>query len=228
MAQTWHDLLFAHWPVDPAALRGLVPAPLALDAFEGRAYVGVVPFRMSGIRLRGLPPLPGVSSFPEINLRTYVVLGHRPGVFFLSLDATNPLAVWAARRFFHLPYFRARMVCMNEEDRVSYESRRTHRGFPAVGFRASYGPAGPPSEPPRGSLEHWLTERYCLYAAGAGGRLKAGEILHDPWPLQPAEARIRHNDLGDPFGLALSASAPLLHFARRLEVRLWSLEEATA
>jgi uncharacterized protein YqjF (DUF2071 family) len=227
MAQTWHDLLFAHWPVDPAALRGLMPAGLDLDPFEGRAYVGVVPFRMSGIHLRGLPPLPGLSAFPEINLRTYVIRGARPGVFFLSLDATNPVAVWTARRFFRLPYFRARMACRNEGEGVAYESLRTHRGFPAVGFRGSYGPVGPPGEPRRGSLEHWLTERYCLYTTDARGRLAIGEILHDPWPLQPAEARIRHNDLADPFGLALGTPA-LLHFARRLEVRLWRLEEADA
>ena len=224
MAQTWHDLLFAHWPVAPAALEGLVPAGVDLDTFEGRAYVGVVPFRMSRIHLRGLPALPGLSAFPEINLRTYVTRGDRPGVAFLSLDATNPVAVWSARRFFHLPYFRARISCRNEGERVAYESLRTHRGFPAVGFSGGYGPVGPPAEPRRGSLEHWLTERYCLYTKGARGRLAVGEILHDPWPLQPAEARLQRNDLCDPFGLVLGTNPALLHFARRLEVRLWSLE----
>ena len=151
MAQTWQDLLFAHWAVDAAAVRALVPAPLDVDVFEGRAFVGVVPFRMSGIRLRWLPPVPGTSAFPEINLRTYVTVRDRPGVFFFSLDATNPLAVWTARRFFHLPYYRARIGCSSEGERVAYESRRTHPGFPAVGFRGSYGPAGPAVEPRRGS-----------------------------------------------------------------------------
>jgi len=227
MAQTWHDLLFAHWPVPADALRGVVPAGLDLDVFEGRAWVGVVPFRMSGIRLRFLPPVPGVSAFPEINLRTYVTRRGRPGVFFLSLDATNPLAVWTARRFFRLPYYRARMSCRNEGERVAYESRRAHRGFPVVGFRGSYGPVGPPAQALGGSLEHWLTERYCLYTPGSDGRLGIGEILHDPWPLQPAEARIEHNDLASPFGFELQGP-PLLHFARRLEVRLWGLEEVAS
>jgi uncharacterized protein YqjF (DUF2071 family) len=225
MAQTWHDLLFAHWPLDAALVRSLVPEPLAVDVFEGRAWVAVVPFRMSGIRLRLLPPVPGAAAFPEINLRTYVAHQGRPGVFFLSLDATNPLAVWTARRYFRLPYYRARMSCRSQGERVAYESRRIHRGFPAVGFHGSYGPVGPAAEPRRGSLEHWLTERYCLYTSGGDGRLRIGEIVHDPWPLQPAEARIEHNDLAAPFGLDLSAP-PLLHFARRLEVRLWGLKVA--
>ena len=225
MEQTWQDLLFAHWPVDAAALRALVPAPLAADVFDGRAWAGVVPFRMSGIRLPPLPPLPGTSAFPEINLRTYVTHRDRAGVFFLSLDATNPVAVWTARRFFHLPYYKARMSCRSEGERVAYESRRTHRGFPPVGFGGDYGPAGPPTGPRSGSLEHWRTERYCLYTLGSGGRLERGEILHDPWPLQPGEARIVENDLAAPFGIQLSGPA-LLHFARRLDVRLWSLERA--
>jgi uncharacterized protein YqjF (DUF2071 family) len=225
MAQTWHDLLFAHWTVEAAALRPLLPAPLLPDSFEGRAYVGVVPFRMSGVRLRLLPPVPGVSAFPEINVRTYASHGGRPGVFFLSLDATNPLAVWAARRFFRLPYYRARISCRAEGEGVAYESRRAHRGFPAAAFRASYGPTGPAAAPVKGSLEHWLSERYCLYVTGPDGRLRIGEIVHDPWPLQPAEARIEHNAMTSAFGIELQGQ-PLLHFARRLEVRLWGLEDA--
>src|ERR1044071_7838186 len=95
MTQTWHDLLFAHWPIDPRVLRASVPLPLALDIFDGRAWVGVV------------PPPPRLSSFPELNVRTYVTVGGRPGVYFFSLDATSPIAVWSAKRIFRLPYFRA-------------------------------------------------------------------------------------------------------------------------
>jgi uncharacterized protein YqjF (DUF2071 family) len=226
MAQTWNDLLFAHWPVDVAALRGLVPAALDVDVFDGSAWIGVVPFHMSGIRLRGLPPLPGTSAFPEINLRTYVTHGDRPGVFFFSLDATNPLAVWTARRFFRLPYYRARISCRSQGEGVEYESLRTHSGFPAVGFRGRYAPIGPVREASPRSLEGWLTERYCLYTLDAAGALAIGEILHDPWPLQPAEAHIERNDLAAPSGLTLANPPALLHFARRLEVRLWGLQAA--
>lgn len=228
MEQTWHDLLFAHWPVGAAMMRGLVPEALDLDLFDGNAWIGVVPFRMSGIRLRGLPPVPGASAFPEINLRTYVTHRDRPGVFFFSLDATNPVAVWTARRFFRLPYYRARMSCRSEGEGVAYESVRTHRGFPAVGFRGRYAPVGPAREASPGSLERWLTERYCLYTEAAAGSPAIGEILHDPWPLQPAEAHIERNDLAAPLGLTLPDPPSLLHFARRLEVRLWGLEEAGA
>jgi uncharacterized protein YqjF (DUF2071 family) len=228
MAQTWNDLLFAHWPVSPASLRGLLPADLELDLFEGSAWVGVVPFHMSGIRLRGLPPVPGTSAFPEINLRTYVTRRDRPGVLFLSLDASNRLAVWAARRFFRLPYYRARIACRREGEGIAYESLRVHRGQAAVGFRGSYAPLGPVGEANPGSLARWLTERYCLYTRSAAGSLAIGEIHHDPWPLQPAEARIEHNDLAAPFGLSLQGPPALLHFSRRLQVRLWGLERAQA
>jgi uncharacterized protein YqjF (DUF2071 family) len=228
MAQTWHDLLFAHWPVATDVLCRQLPAGLELDTFDGRAYIGVVPFRMSGIRLRGLPAVPGVSAFPEINLRTYAIHGGRRGVFFLSLDATNAVAVWAARRFYRLPYFRARMRCQAEGSQVRYESERTHRGFPAVGFRARYGPTGGEVLSRPGSLAHWLTERYCLFTSDAAGRLQTSEISHAPWPLQPAEAHIERNDLALPFGFALTEAPELLHFARRLDVHLWSLERTAA
>lgn len=225
MLQTWHDLLFAHWPVAPGPLRALLPPGLLLDEFEGQAFVGVVPFRMGGIRLRGLPPLPGLSAFPEINLRTYVVHAGRPGVFFLSLDAAHVVAVWAARRFFHLPYYLASIRSAPDGDGVGYSARRIHRGFPALEFRARYRPRGPAALAPAGSLEHWLTERYSLYTAGPGGGLETGEILHEPWPLQPAEAEIERNDLATPFGVTLAGQPPLLHFARRLPVRLWGLAQ---
>src|ERR1700758_2464987 len=116
MMQTWHDLLFAHWPIRQEQLRPLVPPQLPLDTFDGQCWVGVVPFWMSGVRARGVPPLPGLARFPELNVRTYVAYKDKPGVYFFSLDAANFPAVWAARTFFHLPYFYARMSAIHDKE----------------------------------------------------------------------------------------------------------------
>jgi uncharacterized protein YqjF (DUF2071 family) len=219
--QSWHDLLFAHWPVPASRVRALVPSELAVHEFDQTSWVGVVPFHMSGIARRPLPALPWLSAFPELNLRLYVEHGGRPGVWFLSLDAANPLAVWAARRWFHLPYFHARMGVRVEAREVAYESARRHSGPPVV-FRARYRPASAAYEASHGTLEHWLTERYCLYARSSSGRLYRTEIHHPPWPLQRAEAEIERNDLFAGHFDAPSGPPPVLHFARRLDVVVWS------
>lgn len=224
LAMRWHDLLFAHWPVPPRAVRPLVPAGLELDAFDGSAWIGVVPFRMTGVRLRRLPAFAG-AAFPELNVRTYVTAGGRPGVWFFSLDASSRAAVRAARLWFGLPYFDARIRVRSAGDAVRYHSTRTHRGAPPAGFEASYRPTGPPRASAPGSLEHWLTERYCLYALRRG-RLLRGEIHHAPWPLQPAEAEIRSNTMARAAGIDLPESRPLLHYAGRLDVVAWAPEPA--
>ena len=220
MAQIWHDLLFAHWPVSAAALRPLVPAPLAIDEFDGSAWLAVVPFRMSGVRLRGTPALPWLSAFAELNVRTYVLYGGKPGVWFFSLDAANPLAVSIARAWFHLPYFRARMKCEERGGSIAYESQRTHAGAPAAALHCRYRPVGSPFSPQPGSLEHFLTERYCLYAVDGSGRLIRGEIHHPPWALQRAEAEFECNTMAEPLGVPLR-DQPLLHFAKRQDVVVW-------
>ncbi len=225
MAQRWHDVLFAHWPVPAAALARLLPPALALDTFEGSGWLGVVPFRMSGVRLRGLPALPGASAFPELNVRTYATPrgGGAPGVWFFSLDAASALAVAVARRWFHLPYFRSRMSCDADGDGLRYECLRRQRGAPAAEFRACYRPAGRAAPARPGSREHFFAERYCLYAVDARGRLQRGDVQHAPWPLQPAQAELQHNTMAAALGLALPATPPLLHFARRLDVRVLPL-----
>ncbi len=222
MVQIWHDLLFAHWPATAAELLPHVPPGLHLDTYAGQAWVGVVPFRMSGVRLRGTPAVPGFSAFPELNVRTYVTDGAKPGVLFFSLEAGSPLAVAVARGWFHLPYFRAHMQQMGEQ----YLSRRVHAGFPAAEFSARYRPVDAVFQAVPGSLEHWLTERYCLYTADRQQRLYRGNIHHNPWPLQPAMAEISCNTMAASHGISLPDSAPLLHFARRLEVLIWPLERA--
>lgn len=223
LAMAWEDLAFLHWPVDPSRLRALVPAGLELETFDGSAWIGVVPFRMSGVRLRCLLPLPWISAFAELNVRTYVTRSGKPGVWFFSLDAANPLAVRGARRTFHLPYFDARMRCERHGEEVIYASCRTHRRAPAADFAARYQPVSEATASPPGSLEHWLTERYCLYAEDGRGRLLRGEIHHRSWPLQAARVEIERNTMLAPLNLELPASAPLCHFARRLDVVAWPL-----
>ncbi len=221
MAQRWHDLLFAHWRVPEVLLRPLLPAGLDLDTFDGSAWLGVVPFRMSGIRPRALPPLPALSAFAELNVRTYVTLNGKSGVWFFSLDATNPLAVRFARRAFHLPYMDAEMACEADGEDLRYRSRRIHPGEPRAEFIGRYGPAGPAFQAVPGTLEHWLTERYCLYAADQRGRLLRAEIHHRPWPLQPAWAEVELNTMAEPLGFGLGEAPASLFFARDLEVVVW-------
>jgi uncharacterized protein YqjF (DUF2071 family) len=223
MTQIWHELLFAHWPLPPDVLRALVPAAMPLDTYEGWAWLGIVPFRMSHVRPRGVPPLPGVSAFPELNVRTYVTLDDRPGVYFFSLDAANRLAVALARATYHLPYMNAQMRCERSSDTISYASRRTHRMEPSASFAATYRPVAPAYTAAPGTLDAWLTERYCLYAVTPAGRVYRGEIHHGPWPLQPAEAEIRVNTMASAAGIALPATAPLLHYAHRQEVLIWPI-----
>jgi uncharacterized protein YqjF (DUF2071 family) len=228
MCMTWRDLLFAHWPVPPEALLHRVPATLELDTFDGDAWLGVVPFLMDDVQLRWLPPLPGAGRFPELNVRTYVRSGDRAGVWFFSLDAASRLAVRGARSWFGLPYFKARMRMKSEGSletgekfRVHYSSRRTHRGARPASFDATYRVTGPAAPAVPGSLDRWLTERYCLFARDRRGKLRVGEIHHEPWVLQRAAAEIRTNTMADPLDVELKGE-PLLHFVRRLDVLAWS------
>jgi hypothetical protein len=224
MAQRWHDLLFAHWPIDVESMRKLVPAGVEIDTFDGQAWVGVIPFRMSGVRLRFTPAVPWLSAFPELNVRTYVTKGGKAGVYFFSLDAGNPVAVAVARRWFYLPYFNAAMRPDEGSAGIQYSSRRTHRNTPGADFIGRYRPAGEVYRAEGGSLDHWLTERYCLYTNDPRGKLYRGEIHHSPWPLQPAEAEIETNTMALARGIALPQVAPVLHFARRLDVVVWPLQ----
>lgn len=200
-------------------LRPLVPEGLAIQEFDGTSWIGVVPFRMEGVMRRPLPDLPGISAFAELNVRLYVERDGKPGVWFLSLDAASRLAVWAARRFFHLPYFNARMSIVGTDEGFRYRSVRTEP--PSASLIADYRPTSDPSLATPGSLEHWLTERYCLYARSASGALLRGDVHHRQWPLQQAEATFAENSMLAPHGLSVSGS-PLLHFSRRLEVAVWA------
>jgi uncharacterized protein YqjF (DUF2071 family) len=223
MKQRWHDLLFAHWPVPVEQLRPLIPQALQIDTYEGHAWIGIVPFRMSGIRSRWLPALPWISAFPELNVRTYVIANDKPGVWFFSLEAANPVAVAIARRWYYLPYFHARMSCRRQGNGIAYESHRIHRGAPPAAFVGHYCPVGKVFQAESGSLVYWLTERYCLYAVDARERVYRGEIDHPPWSLHVAEAEVGKETLTTPLGIQLPVSPPLLHFSRHQEVSVWPL-----
>jgi uncharacterized protein len=223
MTMAWLDLLFAHWSIAPEQIAALLPAGLELDTYEGRAWVGVVPFRMTDVGPRGLNWVPGVSAFPELNVRTYVTRGGKPGVWFFSLDAANMLAVRAARTGFSLPYYDADMRCESRDGWIEYRSER--REPPGV-FVGRYRATGPVYRSTPGTLESWLTERYCLYAADRGGEIHRGEIHHRPWPLQPAEAEIETCTVTDAWGITLGSEAPLLHFVERIDTIAWLLEPA--
>jgi hypothetical protein len=224
MGQTWYDLLFAHWELPAEALRPLVPAPLELDLRDGRAWLGITPFVVGGLRLRGAPPLPRLSRFPELNVRTYVRYDERPGIYFFSLDAGSRSAVAAARRAYRLPYFHAQMSADRDLETVRYESWRVDSTGPPAELAARYRPTGPALPIEDGSLERWLAERYCLYVVDRRGRPLRGEIHHAPWPLQPGSATIQRNTMATPLGLELSD--PLLHFSARQDTLIWPLEPA--
>jgi len=225
--QRWEDLLFAHWPLRPEVVRPLLPAGLALDTFEGEAWIGVVPFDLSRHRLRGIVPFPFMSAFAELNVRTYVVHDGKPGVLFFSLDAASRVAVRGARRFFLLPYFDADMAIERSSGKILYRSRRTHHGAPPAEFDATYAPTcgGSPTPAIAGTLEHFLVERYALYTSDKKGRIYRGDIHHLPWPLERADAEIKTNTML-PAGVPASDTAPLLHFARRLDVLIWPIVRA--
>jgi uncharacterized protein YqjF (DUF2071 family) len=225
MTQRWRDLLFIHRQADVDTLRGLVPPALTLDLYEGNAWVSVTPFYLSHLRPRGIPPLPWVSEFPELNVRTYVTVGGKPGVYFFSLDAGNPVAVYGARALYRLPYFRASMSVHEARDgTIHYRSRRTHTTAPPAEFIAQYRPAGAVTHSKPGSLDHWLTERYCLYALDTSRRVFRAEIHHHPWPLQPAELETERDTMAAAAGVKLSDKPARLSFSRRLDVLVWAPE----
>jgi len=226
MRMTWEDLGFLHWEVSAAALRPLVPDALEIDTFGGRAFVGLVPFTMRGVRPAWAPPLPWLSRFHEVNVRTYVHRrGRDPGVWFLCLEAANPVAVAIARTFWRLPYHFARMRLIHEGAAIRYVSDRRWPGPGPAACALRYEPRGPTSPAAVDTLEHFLVERYVLYAY-AHRTLFAGRVHHDPYPLQTAKVDGLDESLLAACGIARPASAPLAHYARGVEVDVFALQRA--
>jgi len=220
MTQTWHDLLFAHWPVDARVLREKVPSEFDLGLYDGTAWLGIVPFRMTNVAPRAVPSLPWISEFPELNVRTYVRRGARPGVYFFSLDAGSALAVRAARALLNLPYFAAAMRVTPQDDRTADDSRRDDGSGAAV-FSAIYQPTGPSFQAVGGTLEYFLTERYCLYNLDRRGAPYRLEIHHPPWPLQAADAELTRNTMAEAAGFSTADTTPVLHFSKRQDMVAW-------
>jgi uncharacterized protein YqjF (DUF2071 family) len=222
MGQTWHDLLFAHWAVDADRLAAQMPAGLEPDRHDGVSYLGITPFRLTGLRIRGTIPLPRVSSFHELNARTYVTVGGKPGIWFFSLDAGSRIAVEGARRGFRLPYHHADMRSADRAGWIEYSSTRIEAPRPYV-FEGRYRPTGAARPARPGSLEDFLVERYCLYTVDDNGALYRAEIHHPPWPLRRAQATIELNTM-PPDGVSLPDEPPLLHYSERQDVLVWSLD----
>jgi uncharacterized protein len=229
MTQRWNDLLFAHWPVPAASIAALLPEGLQVDTFQGSAWLGIVPFWLDRIKIRGLFPIPGARSFPDLSLRTYVhdEHTHTPGVYCFSLDASNLLAALAARTFFNMPYHWAEMrLDQRSEREFSFYSRRRFANQPTL-FKARYRGLGPTrklAEPGSGSLEYFLMERYCLFSRNRLGQPVRANLHHVPWPLEEAEAEIDRNDLAASIGIQLPDQEPVLHYSRRLAVYIWPTE----
>jgi len=224
MTQRWNDLLFMHYSLAPEVVRSLVPDVLTLDTYQQRAYVSITPFWISHLRPPGVPSVPWLSKFSEINVRTYVSYDGKPGVYFFSLDASNLSAVWGARVFYRLPYWQASMKVKGKgEAKIDYLSKRQHGPKPAE-LKCSYGPASLQSFQPRpGTLQHFLTERYCLYTL-TRKRLYRGDIHHLPWDLQEAAVDLQTNTMAQPVGLQLPTQPDLAYFARELRVLFWAPE----
>ena len=221
MEQSWHDLLFAHWSFPVEAIRPHVPAELPLDSYDNKAWVGVVPFQLRGLRARGLPAFPAVSDFPELNLRTYVTIDGKPGVYFFSLDAGNALAVLGARAAFHLNYYNALMSITRGAEGFTFLSRRTDRRAKPADFSARYRATGKGYRAAPQTLEYFLVERYCLYAVSGSGRVNRLNIHHRPWLIQPAEAQIDTAQLFTAAGLPAPVNRPMLHFSVVQEMIGW-------
>jgi uncharacterized protein YqjF (DUF2071 family) len=222
MRQDWHHLLFLHWEIPPLELQALVPPELTIDTFEGKAYVGLIPFTLSGVRTAVTPPIPWLSSFHEINVRTYVHRdGRDPGVWFFSLDASSILAVEAARAFYKLPYFHS-TIDFSVEDSMAFTSRREE----PVGARVVYRPVeGPVAPAAPDTLEHFLVERYLLYSMDDDHQLYRARVHHEPYPLQRAEVLELEETLIWAAGIRRASSVPLRHYARGVSVGIDPLEK---
>jgi len=227
MVQDWHHLLFLHWVVSAEQLRPLVPPELELDTFDANAYVGLIPFTMTGVRPPFAPPLGPLSRSHEVNVRTYVHFrGADPGVWFFSLDASNPLAVTGARAFFKLPYFLARMDLREQAGAIDYFSERQLAGPRPAACRVRYRSLDAPSPARPGTLAHFLVERYVLYTR-SGNRLYRGRVHHQPYPLQSAEVPFLDESLIAAAGIRRPSSQPLMHYARGVHVDVFGLERVS-
>jgi uncharacterized protein len=223
MYQSWGKLLFLHWQIPVDALRPLIHERLGIDTFDGQAWISLTPFTVWDARPIFVPPLPWVSDFHEVNVRTYVHLDGVPGVWFFSLDANSLVAVMAARTFFRLPYHNASISLEQQDGTIIYASTREGSTTPAeLNATWTIGTNLPQAEP--GSLNFFLVERYCLYTSD-GDKVYRCRIHHRPWPLQEAILSTYHSTLMETDGLPTPVGEPLLHCGGPVDVEVWPLEE---
>jgi uncharacterized protein YqjF (DUF2071 family) len=214
MRESEEGLLFAHWPMPVESLRPLVPPGMSIDTFDGRAWLTLNAFNMASAVFRNLPPLPGLNTSPEVDLRTYVRVDDQPGMFFISMDIDNQLGVWISRIFYHMPYLQSDIEFSFLGDGFRIESHRdASKAAPAADFVATYGPGGEPFCPAPDTLEHFLLERRVYFTASPEGELHRGQDHRLPLVLLPAEAEIEANTVVRAAGLELPDVAPLLHYS---------------
>jgi len=226
MTQTWEHLLFANWPVPADAIRRLIPEELEVDTYDGQAWISVIPFLMSGIRLRVCPVIPYTSTFTEINVRTYVKSKTQAGVFFLTLDASNPLVTRIAKAWYRLPYYHAKMSFQQQREQIEFRSSRM--GFVPADFYGRYRPVDKCFHPREGTIEHWLTERYIHYCkCAATSQVFHGEVFHQPWKLQEAKAEIDINTMTQNLNITLSNQPTLVYYSRGVEALIWPSKRLT-
>ena len=222
MHQNWGKLLFMHWRINENLLRPHVPASLEIDTYGDSAWIAITPFTMWDIRALPpfVPPVPGLDSMHELNVRTYVHYNGVPGVWFFSLDANSRAAVLGARSFFHLPYYNADIE-MDGKRKIKYRLKR--RDEPAAQFKADWkvGDALPQSQP--GSREFFLTERYLLYTEFEGDLYQA-RIYHEPWQLYEAELIDWGSTMLEAKQITQPKAQPILHHAEEISVDIWPLQ----
>ncbi len=220
LQQTWTNVLSMHWPVAPSALKRFVPSALELQEHDDTGWLSVIALQIEAMRFRALPSLPGLSTFPQLNLRTYVQCEGKPGVWFLRVDADNPLAAWGARELLHLPYVFSSIMAEESDGAHCFTATRKEDD---TAFRARYRPRSESYESPPGSLAHVLMERYCQYSLGSKGQLLRTELHHQTWPLHDVDVDVEQNTLFASHALDAPAASPSVAlYTRRLEAVIWN------
>lgn len=225
MQQNWRNLLFLHWPIPPEKLRPHIPSSLQIDTFNGSAWLGVILFVLEGIYPRGISFFSLTPKFPEINVRTYVKYDGKPGIYFLSIDVANWASLKIAKRWYRLPYHSAQISIRKEGKTFHCHSIRKGNANTPILFEGKYVPVSEVFFPKEGTLEHWLTERYCLYSSNNGVNIYCGEIHHQPWPLQKAKIEIVRNTLFTPFHFDLSEVKPIAHYSTGVDSLMWNIKK---
>lgn len=220
MTQVWKQLLFCHWPVPADLLKEYIPPQLELDVFDGQAWLGIIPFQVEDMRLRGLPQLPYLSTYLELNVRTYVTYKGTPGIYFFNLDANKWMDVLGARIFAFLPYRKASMKMEVKGQHTCFQSNYNQNELLDI----VYHPVSEPILPSKSSLEFWLFERYCFYTP-MGKSIFRGDIHHDRWRVRKAEAEVRKNTIVPFIPETYKERPPLLHFSDKKQVFVWMLKQ---